>query len=313
MGIAPDLGAAVSAARRLVAAAAVSLGWSLAAGPAQAELYYLIVGGHGGDPGYEEAFAEAAADMAAAAERTLGTDQRITVLTGDGATREALRAVLADYAANLTAADRIAVFLIGHGSHDGQEYKFNLTGPDINDVEFAELLTAVPARSQLVVNGSSASGAVLESWTADGRALITATRNGRERNATRFAEHWAAALSAADADINKNGSISVQEAFDYAARLVAESYESEGALATEHPEIRGDATGAFEIARLEERVATSAAVASLNQRKTQLEEQIASLRLRREELGDDYLPQLQSLAVELALVQQQIDAEVAEP
>jgi hypothetical protein len=164
-----------------------------------------------------------------------------------------------------------------------------------------------------VVNGSSASGAVIESWAVDGRAVITATRSGRERNATRFAEHWATALSAEDADINKNGSISVQEAFDYASRLVTESYEAEGALATEHPEIRGDATGAFEIARLEARVSTSAAVASLNQRKTQLEEQIASLRLRREELGDDYLPQLQTLVVELALVQEQIDAEMAEP
>jgi hypothetical protein len=43
-----------------------------------------------------------------------------------------------------------------------------------------------------------------------------------------------------------------------------------------------------------------------------LEEQIAALRLRREELGDAYLPQLQKLLVDLALVQEQIDAAAGE-
>lgn len=166
----------------------------------------------------------------------------------------------------------------------------------------------MPAKSQLIVNASSASGATLESLTADGRTVVTATRNGRERNATRFAGHWAAALSSDEADINKNGSISAQEAFDYAARMTAESFESAGALATEHPELRGDTAAAFEVARLRERVAVTPAVDALYRRQATLEEEIAALRLRREELGDDYLPQLQGLLIELATVQEQIDA-----
>ena len=95
--------------------------------------------------------------------------------------------------------------LVGHGSYDGEAYKLNLPGPDIDGDEFAKLLAAVPARSQLVVNTTSASGAVLEKWAAEGRTLITATRSGFERNATRFAQHFAAALAAGSADINKNG------------------------------------------------------------------------------------------------------------
>jgi polyhydroxyalkanoate synthesis regulator phasin len=137
--------------------------------------------------------------------------------------------------------------------------------------------------------------------------VITATRSGSERNATRFAQYWATALSAEDADLNKNGSISVQEAFDYASRLVADSYEAEGGLATEHPELRGDAASAFEISRLTARVSLTPELAELNSRLSELEEQVAALRLRRDELGDDYLPQLQNLLVELALVQEQID------
>jgi hypothetical protein len=51
---------------------------------------------------------------------------------------------------------------------------------------------------------------------------------------------------------------------------------------------------------------------ALSQERDELEERIAALRLRREELGDDYLSQLQALLVQLALVQQRIDAAEAQ-
>ena len=276
-------------------------------GPARAELYYLIVGGLGGDPVYAESFAESASAMAEAARRTVG-DARVTLLSGEGATREALEAAFASLNRRLAAADRLAVFLVGHGTYDGTDYKFNLTGPDIDGAAFSALLEQVPARNQLVVNATSASGAVLETWAGDGRAVITATRSGRERNATRFAEYWANALSSADADVNKNGSLTAQEAYDYASRRTVESFESDGQLATEHSEIRGDIAGGFEVSRLTARVTVPPAVAALQERAEDLEEQVAALRLRREELGDAYLPQLQALLVELAEVQEQIDA-----
>jgi hypothetical protein len=302
MGPAADLGQIV----RLLGGLVVAV---LIANPiaARAELYYLIVAGIGGDPTYAERFADDTAAMADAAERTLGGAERVTVLSGDQATLEAIRQSLNDLGANTAPSDRLAVFLIGHGSYDGTEYKFNLQGEDIDGTELNELLTAVPAQSQLIVNMTSASGSVLETWAGDGRAVITATRSGAERNATRFSEHWGKALSAEDADLNKNGSISVQEAFDYAARLVADSYESEGGLATEHPELRGDAASAFEISRLTALDASTPELVELNGRLSDLEEQVAALRLRREELGDDYLAELQPLLVELALVQEQID------
>ena len=303
---------ALGATVRALLAAGVAVLLVFGAAPARAATYYLIIGGVGGDPVYAEAFAETTTAMAAAARRTLGDDSRITMLNGELATADAVRSALAELSASTQAADRVIMFLVGHGTYDGTDYKFNLTGPDIDGTEFAELLAALPAQSQLIVNASSASGAVLEPWAAEGRTVVTATRSGRERNATRFAEHWAAAMSSDDADLNKSGVISAQEAFDYASRLVADSYEATGALATEHPEIRGDAASAFEVSRLTARVAATPEVDALNQQLTDLEEQIAALRLRREALGDDYLPQLQVLLVQLAEVQQEIDAAVAE-
>ena len=112
------------------------------------------------------------------------------LLQGEGATRDALGAASTRCETRAKAADNVVVMLVGHGSYDGEAYKLNLPGPDIDGDEFAKLLAAVPARSQLVVNTTSASGAVLEKWAAEGRTLITATRSGFERNATRFAQHW---------------------------------------------------------------------------------------------------------------------------
>lgn len=285
----------------------------LSAAPAEAELYYLIVGGLGGENRYEESFAAAVQSLQSAAQRTVADESRVVVLSGDAASSDALRSAFARLTDLTAEADSLAVFMVGHGSFDGSQYKFNLPGPDIDGAELAALLDAVPARTQLVVNATSASGAVLEEWAADDRTLITATRSGAERNATRFADFWAEALSDDAADLNKNGSITAREAFDYAARKVAESYESQGTLATEHPQLSGEFADRFDVARLVARRADSPRVQALNRQLEELESAVAALRLRREEMpADEYLQQLQELLVQLALVQRQIDAIEAE-
>lgn len=281
---------------------------ALLAAHASAEQFYLIVGGLGGQPEYSQAFDEQTTALGTAARRTAG-EQRVTVLRGEAATRAALEENVALLAAKVKPADTLAVFLVGHGSFDGEAYKLNLPGPDLTGDELSSLLASVPARSQLIVNATSASGAVLESWAADGRTVITATRSGFERNATRFAEHWAAALSSEAADINKNGVITAQEAFDYAARSVADSFEAEGLLATEHPQVQGEGAARFTVARLQAQApARTPQVASLRAELERVEGDIEALRGRRETMAPEaYLNELQSLLVKLATVQRQID------
>jgi hypothetical protein len=300
---------------RLPALVLVALG---AAAPAHAELYYLIVGGLGGEPSYTEQFAKDTDALATVAKRTTA-QSRVMVLKGEAATREAVVNGLESLRTRAKAADSVVVILVGHGSYDGETYKLNLPGPDIDGDELAKLLSAVPARSQLVVNATSASGAVLEKWAADGRTLITATRSGFERNATRFAQHFAAALAAGSADINKNGAITAQEAFDYASRSVADSFEKDGTLATEHPQIKGGAATRFTVARLAsagpaEPVNTNPAVAALVAEREKLDAEIEALRGRRESMANDaYLAELQRLLVQLADVQAKIDAAQPRP
>jgi hypothetical protein len=296
----------MSARMGLVLAAALG-----AAAPAHADLYYLIVSGLGGETEYQERFDKDTAALAAVARRTAG-ESRVVVLTGEAATREALVKSLDSLRTRAKAADTLAVVLIGHGSYDGEVYKLNLPGPDIDGEELEKLLGAVPARSQLIVNATSASGAVLDSWASDGRTVITATRSGFERNATRFAEHFAKALANGAADINKNGVITAQEAFDYASREVADSFTKNGTLATEHPQIKGGAAARFTVARLATAppvAAASPAAAALVTERDRLDSEIEALRERRDSMPEDaYLDALQKLLVQLAEVQGKIDA-----
>ena len=308
MGAAALLGAAVRTSRLALLLTPLWL-----APAAQAELYYLIVGGLGGEPAYANRFLAQTETLADAAVRSIGGDERVTLLNGEDATREALTEALRGLAETVTPADTLAVFLVGHGTYDGIAYKYNLPGRDLDGEELGELLGAVPAGRQLVVNTTSASGAVLESWEREGRTLITATRGGGERNATRFAEHWTAALSSESADTNRNGVITAREAFDYTERMVAESYENEGTLATEHPQLAGEPAESFTAARLAARVALTERLETLFAELDGLEGQIQALRARRNEMGNDaYLNELQALLLELALVQQQIDDARAE-
>lgn len=303
MGVEAVLGALMRAA-----SIGLFLCTMLLVGNARADLYYLVVGGLGGEPRYAERFEAQAESLAQSAERSLGDASRVTLLSGEGATRDALTAELERLAEVMTPADSLAVFLIGHGTHDGEQYKYNLPGPDIDGETLAGLLSAVPASRQVVVNATSASGAVLESWLKEGRTLITATKSGGERNATRFGEYWTAAMSSDEADANKNGAITVQEAFDFTSRKVADSYESEGTLATEHPTLAGDTTNSFNVALLEERVATTEEIDRLLAQLDALEGEVEALRQRREQMDNDvYLDELQGMLLELALVQREID------
>lgn len=303
MGFATLLGAAM----RLVSICLLLGGMGLVT-DVRADTYYLIVEGLGGEPRYAERFAAQAESLAHAAQRSLRGDSRVSLLSGDAASRESIASELQRLAEVATPGDSLVVFLIGHGTHDGDQYKFNLPGPDIDGETLAELLDGVSAGQQVVVNATSASGAILELWLKEGRTLITATKTGGERNATRFGQYWAEALSSDEADANKNGAITAQEAFDFTARKVADSYEREGTLATEHPQLMGETAGAFNVALLENRIATTRELERLFAELDTLESGVELLRQRREEMESDvYLDELQGLLLELALVQREID------
>ena len=145
-----------------------------------------------------------------------------------------MKETLAAVARDAKAEDDFVLILIGHGSFDGVEYKFNLVGPDMTAGEIAAMCDRIPSRRQLVVDTTSASGGAMQALERPGRAVIAATKSGTEKNATVFARYWVEALQDPAADTDKSDSISAMEAFTYATKKTAAFYDSQKRLATEH-------------------------------------------------------------------------------
>jgi len=132
-----------------------------------------------------------------------------------------------------THTDPLWLVFIGHGTFDGKEARFNLRGPDLSDAELAEWLKPFQ-RPIVLINCASASAPFLKKLSATNRVVITATRSGNELNYARFGEYMAKAIADPASDLDKDGEVSVLEAFLMASRRVTEFYKTEGRLATEH-------------------------------------------------------------------------------
>jgi hypothetical protein len=155
---------------------------------------------------------------------------------------ELLKQALAAEQTNSVAA--LWLVLIGHGTFDGKEARFNLRGPDVSDTELTAWLKPFE-RPVVVLNCASASAPFLKSVSGTNRVIVTATRSGSEMNFARFGEYFAKALADAASDLDKDGQVSLLESFLMASRNVAEFYKAEGRLMTEHALIddNGDGQG----------------------------------------------------------------------
>ena len=208
--------------------------------------FALIVNGPGGEAEYTKQFTEWTTSLSSTLSQRYNFDPgKIKVLADKSATAEEVKRTLTSLKSELDANNILFVFLIGHGSYDGKEAKFNLVGPDLSASDYNQLLTALPTKRVIVFNMSSASGEFVKPLSAKGRIVVTATRNGQETNATRFAGFFITALKATDGDTDQDGHTSILEAFVYANRLTEEFYKRAGRLATEHALIddNGDGVG----------------------------------------------------------------------
>jgi hypothetical protein len=133
---------------------------------------------------------------------------------------------------------------IGHGSYDGRTANFNLRGRDISSAELKELLA--PFNRRLVIlNLFSAGSPFLKELSSDNRVIIGATRSEGERNYARFGAAMADALTAADADLDRDGAVSLIEATLTASSKVRAFYEDAQRVMQEHAVIddNGDGVG----------------------------------------------------------------------
>jgi len=286
----------------------------------------VTVAGLGGEPDYDQRFKAMATDLDKLLKAS-GADAHVYTLTGNDATRARLSDTLADVARNARPNDDFVLILIGHGSFDGFEYKFNLVGPDISGGDLAALCDRIAAKRQLIVNTTSASGGSVAALEKPGRAVIAATKSGTEKNATVFARYFVEALRDPAADVDKNDAITALEAFQYATNKVAGFYESQKRLATEHAvfedtgkseAVRAPSTetgeglllSSFTLVRFggAQAAALDPAKRELLAKKEELEQKIDALKYGKAAMSEeDYKQQLTEALVELARIQGELD------
>ncbi|MES2626215.1 MAG: hypothetical protein V4628_13105 [Pseudomonadota bacterium] len=298
----------------------VLLSFCLLPALAHAELYITVVEGLGGMPEYQEQFDTQREDVVGAAH-SMTDASRVAEFSSADATREKVLAHFAELTSKMTADDRAAIYLIGHGSFDGTDYKFNISGPDISAADIKDVMDKLPGKNHFLVNTSSTSGAMVEALVGEDKEaqpekfiVVAATRNGVERNATQFGRFFVDALTSSEADLNKNNNISIQEAYDFADRGVTAYFESEGKLATEHPQLRGAGAAQFSLARLSDsqtaNVSEDSLLSDLLKQRQELDAKIEDLQLRRAEFSNaEYIEQLQALVLQSAELSEKIDAE----
>ena len=284
--------------------------------------FALIIDGAGGETTYTKQFEQWTTELQSALSDRYGFGSPQTKVLPH-ATAEDVKRIFTQLKSQLHENNVLFVFLIGHGSFDGKESKFNLVGPDLSASDYNTLLSALPTHRVVVFNMASASGEFVKSLSAKGRIVITATRSGQETNATRFTGFFIAALNADDADTDQDGHTSVLEAFVYANRLTADFYTRAGRLATEHAllEDNGDGVGHEKaeageglLARATyldslsiDEAAANANTGRLMKERTRLEAEIEQLIARKQSMAEgEYEATLERLFIELAKVNRSI-------
>jgi hypothetical protein len=220
--------------------------------------HLLIISGLGGEPQYSQQFRNWGLSLVEVARKRYGmSDSDVVYLAEEGAkdpriagvsTKQNVEATLARFARSAAAGDQIVLVLIGHGSGSEADSKISLPGPDMSARDFARDLAAFKTQPIAFVDLTSASGDMLPILSAPNRVIITATKSSFERNESVFARYFVAALTTDGADVDKDGRVSLLEAYQYAVTETKRYYEDQSRLQTEHAQLddNGDKKGTAE-------------------------------------------------------------------
>lgn len=301
-----------------------------ASSASSADRYALIITGASGGPQYAERHAAWRGKFVTALKDAFGyPDDHIVVLSEDAesaglrSTRENVSAVLQALTRRVTKDDQLFILLIGHGTSGDTDAKFNLVGPDLPAAEWAGLLRPIAGRV-VFVNTSSASFEYLERLAGRGRIVVTATDSAAQQYATIFPEFFVEAFTTESADLDRNGRVSVWEAFRSASAGVKGWFEAQGRLATERPLLddNGDGIGReaeepgpdgalAQMTYLQPETPAVAgadpAVAELLRERATLESRLEALRAGKANVpAEQYERELEALLLEIARLDRQI-------
>jgi hypothetical protein len=278
--------------------------------PTQAQrVHVLIVTGLSGEPRFRTAFTRTATTLADSARARWGvSDSSLVVLAEDTlgagrprrATRDEIARSFARLSQRVAPGDVLLVFLEGHGSGEGTGSRVSLPGPDATAADFAVWLGGFARQTVVFVNAASGSGDFVGVLAGPGRIVVASTRTAMERNETTFAAPFVRGLTGTEADADKDGRVSVLEAFAFAKKEVERAYETDNRMLTEHA-VLSDSVLARAVAFGGVRPSADPRVAALVAERQALESQVAALRARKDSLDPaTYDRELERLLVLIA-------------
>jgi len=216
--------------------------------PLAAQTRVVIVSGLGGEPKYSTEFGTEAIGLATALHDRFGVpDSNIVWFSEDSASHaphfkgqstrvNVERAVLA-VAAKAEPSSQFVLVLIGHGSGEGADTRISIPGPDIDATDLSRLLAAFPTQHVALIDLTSASGDVIPVLAGANRVIITATKTAFERNESHFGQYFVEAFTKDGADVDKDGRVSLLEAFRYAVLETKRYYDNASLLQSEHAQL----------------------------------------------------------------------------
>jgi len=270
----------------------------------------LVATGLGGLPEYDENFSKWAEAVEELCRKDLGAE--VIQLEGSSHRRTDFQSAFDRISASLGAAGECWVFLIGHGSYDGRDYKFNIAGPDLLGRDLSLFLDALGERSSYTILATSSSGVLISKLSGANRVVVSATKNEREKIAPLFMSFFLEASRSAEADLDKNGSVSLKEAFVLSEASIRDWYEGKKRLQTEHPLLddEGGQGGLSSVAYLSkppEQSYRSLEARRLIPERVRLEREVEEIKLRKTEMTEeDYYRRLEEFLVELATLNERI-------
>jgi len=259
---------------------------------AQAQrVHVLIISGLAGEPQYRARFLEAAATLADSARTRWGVADSSLIVLGEDpaqdpkhikgkATKEEVQQAFVRLSQRVAPGDIVLVFLNGHGAGEGPMSRVNLPGPDPTASDFAAWVSGFTRQTVVFVNAASGSGDFVPVLAGRGRLVVSATKTAIERNETVFAKPFIRALTTSEADADKDGRVSVDEAFDYAKKEVGRLYEVDNKMLTEHA-VLSDTAMARTVAFGGKSASSDPRVIALVAERQELESQVAALRARK--------------------------------
>ena len=220
--------------------------------------HVLIIGGTAGEKSFYDAFWNATSRFHQLLTDDYGyTPEQITFLFEDmdasgesgivdtESKREQVLAAFTELTETIQPSDRFLLFMLGHASRTGRgDLKFNLRGRDITEAEYVTLINGIPAERQILIFGFPYSGKLVPQLSKTGRIILTSNspNEGYSLQAG-FGNVFVDAFSAAANDTDRNGDISLLEAFLSLQTRTKAFYEKDGNVQSEHPHLDDNGDG----------------------------------------------------------------------